>query len=951
MRPGFRLTVLEYPEEDDYARYIAEHSGVKNAVTTGTLTTFYLEVAASPGSGGNRGLERRHAPHSAERSPLYGALERLSQFFIAPLFSAGMVHRELEAVDSEHKRNLRQDGRRLLQLQKSLSNPGHPFSHFSTGDLRTLRVEPASRGVDIRDECIEFCEREYSANRMKLAVLGAEPVDTLQEWVEDLFKDVNNKNRKANRWDGLPWVTPPQMRKLVFAKPVAESCWLEIIFPFVDEEHLVDERPGSYLSHLIGREGRGSILAHLKKTGWAYKVSAGSMGVCPGSPGMFVILVCLTGEGRKHYQEVAEVCFEYLSILHETPPQEWIVDELKAMAELDFRFAQKKSASSTTSGLAAQMQTRVPRSCLLKGASTPHRFDADVIKGATSRLKVDNVHLLTLVAKDLPPGTVKEEPWYGTEYVAHDIPDHFLTSLYEAERRSAGQRLPDLYLPNKNPFIPARFDVDRREVAEPANAPKIIRHEPRLRLWYKKDDRFWVPRAHVQVRLRNPECGATARASAMTAIFIALVGDAINEDADDARPAGLGYDLSQSSTGISVTVAGWDDKLSVLLEMICRSFRDIEIREDRFTNIKEQGARGLKDAEYMGPDQQADRHARCLTIEGAYEDNHLLKEIESVTVEDFRAFHARVAEKFHIEMLVHGNVHRKDALTMSDMVVRVLRPQALPRSQWPIVQSVMLPPASHYVYEHQLKDEHNVNHCAKSMLQIGHATDRGSRARLLVFAEMTREPAFHQLRTIEQLGYVVFSRLETWVNTDFYCILVQSERSCGRLEERINSFLAAFRDELNEMSEEKFEGYKRSSIERCLEKPKNLHEECTRLWAEIESESMHFEAADDDAARIERLGKPDLVEFYYTFIDPSSERRAKLSVHMLAKPPPEETAANADVDAAVPNPEAPTGGPHPTAKIEDVGAWKARQQFRAGGASFTDLRAFEDLEDEGPAST
>ena len=885
----------EYPKENEYVQYLAKHSGSANAVTTGLRTSFYFEVAAKSGPDENQISKSGNVPHHnpKERSPLYGALERFSQFFIAPLFSPEMVHRELEAVDSEHKKNLRSDGRRLFQLQKSLSSPSHPFCHFQTGNLRTLRYEPVSRGVEIRDECIKFCEREYSANRMKLVVLGAEPVDILQIWVEEFFNDIVNKSLKPNRWDGLPWVTHPQMRKLVFAKPVTERCSLKIDFPFVDEEQLIDERPGRYLSHLVGHEGPGSILAYLKRKGWAYELAARSMDVCPGSPGMFTISVDLTNDGQKNYEEVARVCFEYLAILHETPPQEWIFNEVKAMAEIDFRFEQKISAWGTTSILAKVMQTRVPRSRLLKGASMPHKFRAEAIREATSRLKADNVHLLTLVTKDHPPGRVEKEKWYETEFVVQDIPDKFLNCLYEAEQRSASQRLPSLYLPTGNQFIPSRFDVDKSEVPEPAKTPKLIRHGPNLRVWYKKDDQFWVPQANIKIHFRIPACGADARAFAMTAIIRALIEDSLSEYTYDLRIAGLEYSLSQGSTGIGVSVSGYNDKMSVLFEKICRVFRDVEIQEDRFAMIKERITRGYKDVEYMSPHQQVVQCAECLTVEGFYENSHLLNEIDSVTVEHVRAFHSSLVQEFHIEMLVHGNVHRGDALTMADMVVSILHPQELPQSQWPIRRSVMLPPASHYVHEHPLKDEHNVNHCVEYMLQIGHAADFESRARLLVFAEMTQEPAFDQLRTKEQLGYIVLSGRATQEYTDFYCILVQSERPCNQLEKRIDSFLANFRAELVGMSEEKFEVYKRSSIQTRLQKPKNLHEECARFWEEITSESMRFEAPDDDAARIEKLEKWDLIEFYDTFVNPSSKRRAKLSVHMLAKPSPE--AANADV--------------------------------------------------------
>lgn len=121
----------------------------------------------------------------ASTSPLYGALDRFAQFFVGPLFLESTLDRELRAVDSENKKNLQSDLWRLMQLNKSLSNPKHPYSHFSTGNLQTLKEEPEKRGLNVRDEFIKHYERHYSANRMKLVVLGRESLDDLEKWVGD----------------------------------------------------------------------------------------------------------------------------------------------------------------------------------------------------------------------------------------------------------------------------------------------------------------------------------------------------------------------------------------------------------------------------------------------------------------------------------------------------------------------------------------------------------------------------------------------------------------------------------------------------------------------------------------------------------------------------------------------------------------------------------------------
>lgn len=47
----------------------------------------------------------------------------------------------MNAVDSEHEKNLMNDAWRLFQLEKATGNPNHPFSKFGTGLSECYPVE------------------------------------------------------------------------------------------------------------------------------------------------------------------------------------------------------------------------------------------------------------------------------------------------------------------------------------------------------------------------------------------------------------------------------------------------------------------------------------------------------------------------------------------------------------------------------------------------------------------------------------------------------------------------------------------------------------------------------------------------------------------------------------------------------------------------------------------
>ena len=796
----------------------------------------------------------------------------------------------MKAVDSENKKNLQSDNWRLSQLNKSLSNPKHPFHHFSTGNLETLRDGPRKRGVEIREEFIKFHDEHYSANRMKLVVLGKEPIDELEAWVVELFAEVPNKNLPPNRWDGVQPYSDKEVLTQVFAKPVMDTRMLDIYFQYQDEEHMYRTQPSRYIAHLIGHEGPGSILAYIKAKGWAHGLSAGAMEVCSGSA-FFTISIRLTPDGLEKYQEVVKTVFQYISLLKETPPQKWIMDEIMGMAEIDFRFKQKSPASSFTAKLSSVMQKPLPREWLLSGNTLIREFDASAIRKAISYLGTDN-YRLTIVSQDFPGDWDHKEKWYGTEYRTEKIPADFEAAVRKAGESTTSDRPPDLHLPHVNEFIPTRLTVEKKEVLEPLKHPKLIRNEEGIRTWWKKDDRFWVPKGNVITTLRSPVAGFSPANVVKTKLYCELVKDALNEYSYDAEIAGLEYNLSHSIFGLDVDISGYNDKMPVLLEKVLLNMRDLEIKPDRFKIVKERLLKAYRNWEYQQPYRQVGDFTRYLISPKGWTTGIYLAELPHITLEDVVAFFPQLLHQVHLEVLVHGNLYRDDAMHMAKLIQSTLRVHALPDSQWPVRRDLMLPQGMDCTYRRTLGDPANVNNCIEYYLYIGSVTDIALRAKLLLLGQMTEEPGFDQLRTKEQLGYIVFTGARMAATTMGYRVIIQSERSTEYLEERINAFLAMFATSLRKMTQEEFDSHKKSLINKRREKIKNLGQETSRFWGHIGNEYYHFLEVDDSVAQIRLLEKQDMIDFVYYYTYPSSPHRAKLSIHMVAQTSPKELAGH-----------------------------------------------------------
>ncbi|RMJ03581.1 hypothetical protein CDV36_014893 [Fusarium kuroshium] len=930
----------KFPIENEYGQYLSAHSGSSNACTDQTSTNYFFDVAAKSANDQD--------PSDSNPSPLREALDRFAQIFIEPLFLSSTLERELNAVDSENKKNLQNDTWRLCQLEKSLSNPNHPYCHFGTGSFEVLKTLPEARGINVRDKFIEFHAKHYSANRMKLVVLGREPLDVLQKWVVETFSAVANKKLPPNRWPGELPFRESDLGMQCFAKPVMDSRKLNLYFPFIDEEFMFASQPSRYIGHLIGHEGPGSIMSYIKSKGWANGISAGAYPICPGTPGTFDFQVRLTEEGLKNYPEIVKIFFQYITILCESPPQELIFQEQKIMAEMNFKFKQKTRTSSFTSQISSVMQSPLPREWLLSGPSRLRTFEPKQIEDALTTIRPDNFRMV-IVSRNYPGNWDQKEKWYGTEYRYEKIPEDLMEEIRQAASVSPGERLSCLHLPHKNQFIPNQLEVEKKEVSEPALNPRVLRNDGIAMTWWKKDDTFWVPRANVIVSLKTPLIDSCAENNVKARLFSDLVRDALEEYSYDAKLAGLHYNVSLDSRGLCLNVSGYNDKLPMLLEQVVTTIRDLDIKEDRFEIVRECLSRQYKNWYLLSSHQQVGKYTTWLNApERDFMVEELAAELPSITVEGVRLFQKQMLGRMFIEVYVLGNMYKEDALKITDMVESILKPRALPRAQWPVLRSLILPRGSNYVFKKTLKDTANVNHCVETWFYVGSREDRVIRTKTLLLEQILHEPAFDQLRTKEQLGYVVFRGTRVFSTTYGFRFLIQSEMTPEFLDSRIEAFLRRYVETLEKMSDAEFEGHKRSLVIRRLEKPRNLDEESSRHWSQITSEYYDFECAQRDAEQVKKLTKSEMVEFFDKYFDPASSERARLSIHLHAQGKAEGVEKRQEEAQKKADEEAPAGDV-PSAistavEITDVRVFKASLPASSGARPVKDVSEYEDTD-------
>jgi insulysin len=273
------LGTEKYPSESEYGNYLRSNGGYSNAYTATDHTNYQFEI-----------------PHGA----FEGAIDRFAQFFIAPLFTPEFTEREINAVNNEAQRYFENDGRREYRVRQELYSPESGEHQFSTGNRDTLA------GVT-REELLKFYADFYSSDRMALALTGRESLDTLEAWARKYFSAIQKHDLPPVVREQKFLPRKPALR-LAMIEPVKEVRSLNLEFPVGPTRPDFAAKPGELVGSLLGYEGKGSLLTHLKDEGLATALSAGTY-ERTGEYGSFFVTLDLTprgaGRGQSRHERLA----------------------------------------------------------------------------------------------------------------------------------------------------------------------------------------------------------------------------------------------------------------------------------------------------------------------------------------------------------------------------------------------------------------------------------------------------------------------------------------------------------------------------------------------------------------------------------------------------------------------------------------------------------------------
>lgn len=794
------LGTEKYPDPGEYQQFIKSHGGSHNAFTAFQDTNYFFDVQAEH---------------------LEDALDRFAEQFSAPLFTPELVDRERRAVHSEFSSKQKEDGRRFYSVKKAISNPEHAFHQFAVGNLTTLEN---TEERPLRPDLIDFWKQHYSSNLMTLAVYGPQSLDELEAMVRGRFDRIENRDLKAKVHD-QPLFSEDRLPARLTVDALKDIRSLTLTFPIPSQQDNYRDKPANYVANLLGHEGPGSLFDVLKQEGLVESLSAGS-GMDTGEEATLELKMSLTPEGLGEQEEILELTFAYIDKVREEGVARQRFEEMKQLAQIDFRFREKNRPVQEVMHLSRQMRHVAPED-VLQAPWMMEDYAPDQYQSILGQLTPDNV-LVSVLEPQPEIDTPSLTEWYEAAFEIKPLDAGSFTAADDNPRTAR------LALPLENPFIPEELGM----ISGPTmDHPVSMGTISGMDVWYARDTRFETPKANVYLSLRTPATRASARSNVLSTLLVDAINTNVNAWAYPAQLAGLDYSIYPHLRGITIRVGGYSDKLHTLMARLLTQVAEPELTEQRFNIARQKMIDRLQNKAKERPVQQTSEFIQSLLIEGAWSTEEKLKAAREVTLDELRSFADTFLAEVDPVLLAHGNLSEASALNLTNRIhamvldesematVKRSNVRALPAGETSVPLEVDHPDTGYTLYVQ------------------GENTGFEERAAFRLLGQIISSPFYEELRTNRQLGYIVYATPFEMLETPALGFVVQSPEASGEdIDKAVREFSQTFRETLSEMSEQDLKREKQAVISKLMEQDRRLGEISERYWREIDRGETGFDS-------------------------------------------------------------------------------------------------------------
>jgi secreted Zn-dependent insulinase-like peptidase len=806
-----------YPEPGSFSKYTSQHGGSCNAWTGTEHSSYFFDI---------------------DNLYFQNALKQFSRFFINPLLSASATNKERNAIDAEFKLKLKDDSRRIYQAHKETANSKHPFSKFSVGSSDTL----SDREQCISYEIKSFFNEHYIAKRMTLVLCSELSIESQATIVEKLFSELNDINTPKAPISA-PLYLAEHLEKRIYIEPHKHMQKLIVSFAMPNIDTFYKHKTVSFMAHILGYEGPGSLYDILKEKGWINSLTAGG-GINGSNFKDFNISISLTDEGINHHQEIVETIFAFLPLLKQNlstfiP----LYNDKKSLLQIAFDNQEKSKIIDFVNGLSINMQ-HYPTEDYVQGDYLMLGFNEVQWFKVLNWLKPNNMRIV-LIHPDVK--TNKKAAWYHTPYKCDAINKQWIKKLHNINTPFAEMKLPspNPYLANKIHLLPLESEN---------SIPEKIICKPGLEFWYQQEQDFKIIKGHFYMALDSYFAVQSVTNMALTRLFSDLFMDHVAQDFYPAELAGLSYQLSIHQGGLTLHTSGISTNQLNLVEGLLAKLFNSDFKPQRFEEYKKQLCRHWNAGNHNKPVSQLFSLLSAKLLPWNPTPESLADALMQVSFEQFVVFTKHLFEEMHVQVLLHGNWQKQDAIKFNTVIEKHI-------STREAIDDLNRPTMILDKRENQTFSLDHEDHAMVIYYQaLCNSVDE--KVKMMCLNQLISQDFFQELRTQKQLGYLVgtgYAPLNGRAGIAFY---IQSpEVDAQALLQYTHEFTTQYINTIKDMPEDDWLKHKQGLLTQVQEKDKNLRLRSLRFWLCLENQDFEFSMQTRLVKSLKSLTQQDMYKY------------------------------------------------------------------------------------------
>ena len=712
-----------------------------------------------------------------------------------------------------------------------------------------------------------FYESHYSADRMALALASTASLDEMERWVREDFSAVPKRNlppvvREAR------FLPPKRALRLALVEPIKEVRLLSLEFAIPDVRADFASKPDALLDALLSDEAKGGLVERLKREDLADAVNVDVWERTPAYGSLF-LNVALTPKGLEQYPRVMQEVLAYAEHLRASPFPASFYAERARVAALKETYADR--------GEGMDLATKLANNALFYPLDVAER--ASDAWGAPSEaayrrllaaIRPENM-LAVVQAKGVE--TNRKERIYGTAYSYREDTGSAYAVL--AKPAQAGYALPA-----PNAYMPTRVALT------PERALPLV-DEPGLRLFYAQDVEFQRPSTTLVYRFVPARDVASVQSAAMLKLYEVSLREYLRPVVQAAQEAGTETSVEADLEGVKVSASGFGDSPQRVALAIAQALRTFAIPPERFESLKDLRLRTLRSYGETEAYQLARDRRDAMSREFQYLPSDLLATTERAKWEDVRAFRERFFSHGQVEVLAHGHIPPDVAADTSRAIAKSIGATPAPAEQLMRRRHLVMAPKEHVVDVGEIA---GVNSAFVTDFVLPDDKPE-TRAAAVVLANFIGEPFFSELRTRQQLGYIVGSAASASQRERFFTFVVQSSGyGPDELRKRADTFIATLPQKLAATTDEQWATLVAGARSTLSEKPKSISAKASLFFDEAYTYGGEWDRREAALAALDSLTRDKAVAILNTALAQDSARRRSVLLYTKAHPMAEQVA-------------------------------------------------------------